>query len=441
MGSCVFHFRLGQRPRWDSNPRRQSLRICNPPHLSTLAHGRSKINTRQAGSPSPADGPKLYAIPTSQATKDTSFQHRKTHPRSWFGAIDDKSINPRCFWRLDRKHDEQYDMFSTQRNSLARILTAALAGCAFTSGVLAQADTHVLQSAENSTKLETPLQPITRELPKLLPEGTFLPARLGRVITIATGERLIVFSRDASGTAPRPMILLPSPGLDSIVETLGKQDSVAGDTGDMRSSSQEHLFVCSGRVYVYHNWNFLLPLTVREATRNDTGGSSTPDPAALDTTTSVPGTTTQSSDDLDPTIDSLIKELEHAQRGPRAFAADPSNLGIGTASNASVESEVQNTHTKDRSVLRRTGRIGRVGGAWTFLLDNNATSSDNQQPLTQPISILPCQALESIEKLVGQYGTSVRLEVTGLIVHTRHRPMLLPSFFQLVESNELRPLQ
>ncbi|MCA9278662.1 MAG: hypothetical protein H6815_10775 [Phycisphaeraceae bacterium] len=281
------------------------------------------------------------------------------------------------------------------------------------------------------------------ELPKLLPEGTFVPARLGRVVTIATGERLIIFARDASGTTPRPMILLPSPGFDVILETMNEQDTLARQSGAATSSARHHLFVCSGRVYVYHDWNYLLPSTARPATLDDIGSpqltNQDESSSDLDNIASPPNVLDP--DELDPSVDSLIKELEQAQRGPRALATDPSSSDTSGSTSSSTETTAMRTYTKDRSLLRRTGRVGRVSGAWTFMLDNSGNISEAPSLYDQPIPILPCQALESIEKVVGQYGTTIKLEVTGLVVHTHHRPMLLPSFFQIVETNELRPLQ
>lgn len=81
---------------------------------------------------------------------------------------------------------------------------------------------------------------------RLLPDGTFLPLRRGRVIRGEAGEWAFHFDTDPDSAAPPPMVLLPCQTLMAI-------------EGYAMGGGESVVLRVSGQVFVYHGRNFLLP--------------------------------------------------------------------------------------------------------------------------------------------------------------------------------------
>lgn len=89
------------------------------------------------------------------------------------------------------------------------------------------------------------------ETNKLVPENTVFARRQGRVVRADNGaEWLFVFDADTSGESDPPMVLMPC-------RTLERAERIAEEQGDAAR------FVVSGRIYVYHGRNYLLPTVMR----------------------------------------------------------------------------------------------------------------------------------------------------------------------------------
>ncbi len=127
----------------------------------------------------------------------------------------------------------------------------------------------IIGDLERATAPRRPVEPVTpaaaaparpsvgvvpgvRPLPRgeaagqLLPDGTFLPLRRGRVIRGEAGEWAFHFDTDPDSAAPPPMVLLPC-------QTLMAIEGYA-----MRGGEAVVLRV-SGQVFMYYGRNYLLP--------------------------------------------------------------------------------------------------------------------------------------------------------------------------------------
>ena len=88
---------------------------------------------------------------------------------------------------------------------------------------------------------------------KLVPENTVIARRLGRVVRADNGaEWMFAFDADTDGQSDPPMVLMPC-------RTLERAEAIAEEQGDSAR------FVVSGRIYVYHERNYLLPTVMRLA--------------------------------------------------------------------------------------------------------------------------------------------------------------------------------
>lgn len=114
-----------------------------------------------------------------------------------------------------------------------------------------------LERAAGDRRVVRPVQPdrteqvtpITEAAPTqrtVVPEGTFLPSRRGRMVRAHTGEWIFVFDADARGESEPPMVLVPC-------RTLMQMERIAEHRGEAAT------FTVSGQVFVYHNRNYLLP--------------------------------------------------------------------------------------------------------------------------------------------------------------------------------------
>lgn len=85
------------------------------------------------------------------------------------------------------------------------------------------------------------------EPPKLLPEGTFLVSRRGRLARSADGAHvLFTFEADGPDTPEAPMILLPCRKLQDMEDYVEKH-------GD------QTVFSVSGEIHIYRGANYLMP--------------------------------------------------------------------------------------------------------------------------------------------------------------------------------------
>ncbi|HYE03674.1 MAG TPA: hypothetical protein VD963_10620 [Phycisphaerales bacterium] len=81
---------------------------------------------------------------------------------------------------------------------------------------------------------------------QLLPEGTYLPSRRGRMARNPAGDWVFVFDSGPRGRTEPPMVLMPS-------RTLEEMERLAGGQGEAA------ILTVSGQVFVYKGQNYLLP--------------------------------------------------------------------------------------------------------------------------------------------------------------------------------------
>lgn len=110
----------------------------------------------------------------------------------------------------------------------------------------------LIRAAESNQDLVLPtMEAAAPPKGKLLPEGSFIVNRLGRMIRAEHGGNwLFAFDSDGDAQQDPPMVLLPSRRLEQM-------EKLAQERGDALQ------LVVSGKVLVYHKRNYLLPTIVK----------------------------------------------------------------------------------------------------------------------------------------------------------------------------------
>lgn len=91
---------------------------------------------------------------------------------------------------------------------------------------------------------------------RVVPEGTFLPSRSGRMSRSAEGEWMFTFDGGPDGASEPPMVLMPC-------QLLEEMEAAAAQLGEGA------VMTMSGQVFVYHGRNYVLPRYFRVERRTD----------------------------------------------------------------------------------------------------------------------------------------------------------------------------
>ncbi len=270
---------------------------------------------------------------------------------------------------------------------------------------------------------------------QLLAEGTYVPRIGGRVVKTTRGE--IVFAPDtqqeggAAAGLPSPlplMVLLPSVRRDQLSAAM--EDGIGADakrTGSTSIAASDRA-VLGGQVYVYHGRSYLLCSTFSSASTapksKDPQSPQRPEkPAASPAAPSAPER---------PGVQELIHELEKSAEEQRA-------LTPGTRRRVSEDDSVAAAISEGSVVSNRRGRLVRLTderGRLAFVVDN-----DPDSPALPALVMVPCQMLEQIEGVVAARGPEISVKMSGRVLTSNNKAMLLPVFFQVERRTDVTPGQ
>lgn len=266
--------------------------------------------------------------------------------------------------------------------------------------------------------------------PSLVPEGSFLIRRPGRVVELPTGHRVWVPLAGTRRAGEGPMLLVPCLTL-SRLET------------SIQSAPDEPVLI-SGEVFVYHGRNYLLPTAFGRVTEARAEPGETPDPTDAagepgDDTPADPPASESLPDN--PDVDELMRALDEsvadrgltlpsrdtgagvdgaAQGGGRAYAPSPGLVPEGTY------------------LTRQSARLIRdASGAWTVAFDNDPDSASVSEPMT----VVPCRLLQQLEPRAQRRGDQLSLTVSGRVYTHGERNYLVPTLMQEIEPTGIDPRQ
>lgn len=223
---------------------------------------------------------------------------------------------------------------------------------------------------------------------QLVREGAFLRNRQGRLVQ-GEGAWVFVFDSDASGESEPPMLVLPCRRLREMQHALELQN-------------RPLTFQATGQVFAYDGRNYFLPsfFTVAATERP-------PEPAPPPPT---------SADSRDPQAGDLLREMAAPPRRP--LTAQRATIDAGAEPAAALREGL--------FIASRRGRLVRDGGRLLFSADNGPDPSAKSDPA---FILLPCQNLESLERLAQRRGEKAIITMSGRIFAYEGRNYLLPTFF------------
>ncbi|MDX9910221.1 MAG: hypothetical protein RBS39_00170 [Phycisphaerales bacterium] len=277
---------------------------------------------------------------------------------------------------------------------------------------------------------------------QVLPAGTFLSRRSGVVLRAPTGERIMAFApHEADDPSLPPMVLLPC-------STLMRMDAVTLEGEGMLPT------VISGETTVYRGRNYLLPtafapLSVNQSpeatapsTRPATGANPpTDEPADGNPTPAGRATGEIDPDELgaDPRVRELMEELALRRGGPRGISATEG--GEGAPSQAagptpSAQRQTPGLFPEGEFLSRRRARLVRLNAsAWGVAFDSSAMPPGRSDA---PLTLLPCDTLERLERLAERTERDLVLEISGRVYTYEGANYLLPVLATLLPPDDLR---
>lgn len=282
----------------------------------------------------------------------------------------------------------------------------------------------------------------------LVPEGTFLANRRGRVAVARTGEHVFIFDRDAEGRSEPPMVIAPGTHLTALENM----------TGQLPASAR---YIVSGQVFVYSNVNYLVlsapPLLELPPVSPPTASPTSPglQPEAQDKTDDdrsaavAPASPPSSPASSSPEAEALIAELESAvgpaRRPLDSQIATPSATsapdGVPPASrviSGGSQSLATGLATSERLLpegallASRRGRLVRSDqGQWVFAFDAGTSAGSAPAVRDRPLVVLPCLALQDMERNAHRLGDSVAMTVSGRVYLYAGRNYIMPTMFRI----------
>ncbi len=273
------------------------------------------------------------------------------------------------------------------------------------------------QTAPPTPPIATTAQPATDlggyRLP-LLREGSTI-ARVVGDLTQDPDELLWLFrpTEPETGGLRREFVLLASPVLEDLIRTV-------------RAAGVPVQFEMTGRVFIYHGRNFLLPDLAPTIMRFDTPQGTAPKPTTATQATPngndkfvVPA---DGSAHDDAVVEALERRLEErVGRAPQPRPTETASTRDGSVGVKSAPPVASGTR-----LTQRLGRLSRdpQAGSWRFVPQQVTGSGDPS------VEILPCLLLERLEIAARESDAAPAILISGTIYSFEGRSFLLPSSFR-----------
>ncbi len=248
----------------------------------------------------------------------------------------------------------------------------------------------------------------SRKRPPLLREGSYLSRVEGHLRLDETrSEWLFVPTARERGGLQRELTLLPCEPLAEAVRTF-------------RLSPSPMVFEATGQVFIYHGRNYLLPSMIVSNVAPQAPSPAAPSGAAPAKPAAANADRPIGASDEEAIAEEMERKLaERIATVPKAPAVAPPASGDAKGGPAPV-SKV--------SIQSRRGHLVRdaATGGWRFVFE--AQNNDGNETSMQ---VLPCLALERVEKSVRESDGQLALVVTGITTVYEGRTFLLPGVFRL----------
>jgi hypothetical protein len=265
---------------------------------------------------------------------------------------------------------------------------------------------------------------LARTSTPLLPEGTFLSAREGRLLVTEGGDRVLGLNPDQTDRRARAMIVLPNIELERI-ERAARESGV-----------DEPRFRITGQVFVYHRHNYVLVSAWTQVVRNERDGAGESERAAeAGDDGNRAGRDARERDSGGDEVTTLIQELEQSREEPgAALAGDRSPVWLPPREDRDAG---EGSLIPDGTLLQsQRARLVRQGVSWTIAFDNGPESRS-----VDPLVVLPCLHHERLERLTQTGGDEIEIDISGRVFVFRGRNYILPTLFQVISGREIDPIQ
>lgn len=263
--------------------------------------------------------------------------------------------------------------------------------------------------------------------PVLLPEGTFLRQRMGRIVRVDGGLAVFIPDPDERTPGEGAMLLLPNRTLSRLLAAMGDRDEIT--------------MVLSGEVLVYHARNYLLASTFVRVHGNpaDAEPDADPEDGPQDGVAAGP----QASLVDDPEVADLLKELDSdaapAGRGLGLEAAGMNDTQPRRGTGAAPVEAVGPSVPDAEPLVRRRGRLVRQpGGAWAIAFDASARGAPE---IDEPLTLVPCRLLMQIEGWAMRDAEAADVLVSGRMYVFGNRTYLLPMLVQRQQRGAVDPFR
>ena len=258
-------------------------------------------------------------------------------------------------------------------------------------------------------------------------EGTFLVRRRATVLRAPTGE-MVALLHATGDRGAQPVVLAPNETLERLERT-------------MEGRGLDAAYWLTGQMTVYRDRNYLMPSAfgISEVTPMAEDVAALPEveaeaaaeeDAGVDAIEPPAGSAIDAMND--PSVADLIADLEERRRVPRGLTVE--GRGMGAAARGGSLEDVEASSAREplvregTFVLRRKARIVRTdGGAWAVALDGDGESPADDAPMV----LLPCMMLERLERVAGEGGEGMPVEISGRVTAYKGRNFVLPALFLL----------
>lgn len=258
---------------------------------------------------------------------------------------------------------------------------------------------------------------------RFYPEGTFLVRRRGEVRVLKTGDAVFIperpSPRDLRRRGERPMVLLPSQTLASMVVSMGEADRL-------------RRVELSGQMFVYRDRQQLLPTVFTVLTDEDAEAANAPSTTASSAPSASNPPPSAATNADDPEVDDLIRSLE-SRRSTSAPATGASRAARSEEAEAEASRPLVNEGTL---ISDRRGRLVRVNDRLAVAFDGDAST-----PADPPMIVQRSRALERLENAAGARPEGVQIIVTGRVFSYKGENYLLPLLAQIEVAGQLTPMQ
>ncbi|MBK9188001.1 MAG: hypothetical protein IPM33_03500 [Phycisphaerales bacterium] len=248
---------------------------------------------------------------------------------------------------------------------------------------------------------------------RALPEGTFIATSPGSLIRAATGEMIFVPADRGPGSIA-PMVL----------HTTQRVEQLESATMGLDASTTINL---TGQVFSYRGRSHLLVTAFSIESAGSTPGRTQASPEQVE------AEARERMAEGDERVAALLRDLETTRSTPRALQSVP------LANEQPTPAGARAPLAEGTLIVNRRGRLVRMAqeaGRLAFALDN-----DPDSPGPGMMMLLPCKALEEIERMAAARGDELVFRVSGRTMVYKGRAALLPTLVQVVPPSDLAPLQ